>query len=251
MPENKAAGLGKLIHAAAPDISNSLIFIVNFSLQSGKFISEWKHAQVLPHFKSGSLMETINYRQISILPILSKLLERYVHTCFSEYLETHNLLIIAQSSFRRLHWLKNIDEGLVTGVVFIDLQKAFDTFDVDIILAKLTSFGIRSVEHKWFQSYQSGRSQSISVDGHLSDPLPVSMGVPQGSILGPLLFLLFLNDLPSVAESCGTNIFANDAEIDTAEKPECREDLQNNLNADLHKIKDYLIYNRLSLNISK
>ncbi len=102
-----------------------------------------------------------------------------------------------------------------------------------------------------FQSYGSGRSQSVSVDGHLSDSLSVSMGVPQGSILGPLLFLLFLNDLPSVAGSCETNMFADDTEIDTAETPECHEDLQNNLNADLHKIKDYLNCNRLSLNIPK
>ncbi len=107
VPENKAVDLdrlpGELIHAAAPAISISLTFILNLSLQSGKFISEWKPAKVLPLFKSGLLMNTNNYRQISILPILSNQLEHYVHTCFSEYLETHNLLTIAQSGFRRLH----------------------------------------------------------------------------------------------------------------------------------------------------
>ncbi len=95
--------------------------------------------------------------------------------------------------------------------------KAFDTVDVDILLAKLTSFSIGVVEHQWFQSYVSGRSQTVSVDGHLSDSLPVSMGVPLDSILGPLIFLLFLNDLHSVAESCETNIFTDYTEIDTAE----------------------------------
>ncbi len=80
----------------------------------------------------------------------------------------------------------NIDKGLVTGVVFIDLRKAFDTVDVNILLAKLPSFGITEMQHKWFKSYLSGRSQSVSVDGHLSDPLTVSIGVPQSSSSGPL-----------------------------------------------------------------
>ncbi len=137
MFENKAVGLdrlpGRLLRAAATIISEPLAYIRNLSLQSGIFISEWKHAKVIPLFKSRPAMEKDNYRPISILPILSKLLERFVHFSFSEYLEEHNLLTIAQSGFRRLHstvtsllhvtdwWLMNIDKGLVTGVIFIDL----------------------------------------------------------------------------------------------------------------------------------
>ncbi len=92
------------------------------------------------------------------------------------------------------------------------------TVDVNILLAKHPSIGITGMEYKWFKSYLSGRSQSVSVDGHLLDPLPVSIGVPQGSILGPLLFLLFLNDLPTVTEFCETNMYADDTEIDSASK---------------------------------
>ncbi len=203
MPENKAVGLDKLpcrlLRAAAPIISEHLAYILNLFLQSGKLISEWKHDKVLPLFKSGPAMETNNYRPIFILPILSKLLKRFVHNSFSEYLEEHNLLSIAQSSFKRLHstvtsllhvtdrWLMNLDKGLVTGVVFIDLRKAFDTVDVSILLTKLPSFGITGIEHKRFKSYLSGRSQSVSVDGHLSDPLPVSIDIPQGSQLSQSL----------------------------------------------------------------
>ncbi len=109
---------------------------------------------MLPLFKSGPALETNNYRPISILSILSKLLERFVRSSFNEYLEEHNILTIAQSGFKRLHstvtsllhvtdqWLMNINKGLVTGVVFIDCLKAFDTVDVNILLTKLPSFGI-------------------------------------------------------------------------------------------------------------
>ncbi len=92
------------------------------------------------------------------------------------------------------------------------------------------------MKHTWFKSYISGRSQSISVDGHLFDPLHVSIGVPQGSIVGPVLFLLFLNDIPTVTESCETNMYTDDTEIDSASKPDCPEELENNLNSDLYKI---------------
>ena len=89
----------------------------------------------------------------------------------------------------------------------------------DSLLAKLKEFGVTGIEHQWFWSYLSGRSQSVLVDGHLSDPLPVKIGVPQGSILFPLFFLHFLNDLPTVTESCNITVFADDTEIDSAAKP--------------------------------
>ena len=138
-------------------------------------------------------METNNYRSISILPVLSKLLVRFGRSSYTDYLEEHTLLTIAQSGLRRLHsnvtsllnvinrWLNNIDKGLVTGVVFIDLRKAFDTVDTYILLAKLKECEVIGIEHQWFWSYLAGRSQSVSMDDHLSDHLPVNIGVPQGS----------------------------------------------------------------------
>ncbi len=100
-------------------------------------------------------------------------------------------------------WLHNIDKALVTGVTFVDLNKAFDTVDVNILLAKLTSVGIAGNELQWFQNYLTG----ITVDNHFADPSSVNMGVPRGSILCPLVFF---NDFPSITETSETNMFADD-----------------------------------------
>ena len=123
--------------------------------------------------------------------------------------------------------------------------------DTGILLAKLKGFGVTGLEHQWFWSYITGVSQSVSVDGHLSDPLPVNIGVPQGSTFGPLLFLLFLNDISTVTESCDINMLVDDMEIDTAAKPVCSSELESNVNIDLCKVKQYFYINRLSLNVQK
>ncbi len=266
MPENKAVGLDKissrLLRIAAPIISKPLTSIMNKSLQNGKFITEWKHAKVIPLHKSGPNIERSNYRPISILLILSNVLERFVHSCYSDYLTEFELFTIAQSGFRKLHstvtslihitdrWLSNINKGLVT-VVFTDQCKAFDTVNINILLLKLTRYGISGSERKWFESYLTGHTQSVSVDGQLSDPLPFTIGVPQGSILGPLLFLLYLNDLPSVTESCSASLFADDTEMDNAKNPEEFDELQKSINDDLSCLKTYFDDNRLRVNVDK
>ncbi len=129
-------------------------------------------------------------------------------------------------------------------------RKVFATVDVNILLAKLPSFGITGMEHKWFEIYFSERSYSVSVDGHPSDPPPGIIGVLQGSILGPLLFVFFLNDLPTVTESSETNLYAGDTDIDSASKPDHPEELKNNLNSECCNIREYFNINRLSLNVS-
>ncbi len=256
MPENKAVGLDKissrLFRIAAPIISKPLTSIMNKSLQNGKFMTEWKHAKVIPLHKSGPTIVRNNYRPISIIPILSTVLERFVHRCYCDYLTEFKLFTIAQSGLRKLHstvtslvhisdrWLSNIDKGLVTGVVFIDLCKAFDTVNINILLLKLPRYGISGSERKWFESYLTGHTQSVSVDGQLSDPLPVTISVPQGSILGPLLFLLYLNDLP-----------ADDTKMDNAKNPEECNELQKSINDGLSCLKTYFDDNRLSVNVDK
>ena len=267
LPENKAMGLdkfsGKLLRAAAPIICNPLTFIMNLSLQSGKFITEWKLAKVIPIHKSGPRTDRNNYRPISILPIVSKILERFVHKSFTEFLDQYNLVTCVQSGFRSMNstvtallnvtdrWLENIDKGLVTGVVFIDLRKAFDTVDIGILLNKLSVFGVTSTEKDWFQSYLTGRMQSLAIGGQTSAPLPVTIGVPQGSILGPLLFMLYLNDLPSITDKCLSTMYADDTEIEHACEPKQYQILESTIKNDLQKLKTYFNENRLSVNIDK
>jgi hypothetical protein len=138
-----------------------------------------------------------NYRLISILHIASKLLERAVHTQLVKYLREHNLLSPYQCGFRKGHSTefaalsfadtirKNIDLGQMTGAVFVDLRKAFDTVDHTTLLGKLSTIGVIGHERNWFDDYLSGRSQVVALNDVLSDSEPVIVGVSQGSILGP------------------------------------------------------------------
>ncbi len=208
-------------------------------------------------------MDTNNYRPISILPVLSKIMERFVHIHFSSFLEQNRLISEHQSGFRKSHstttalldvtnrWLKNIEQGKLTGVVFIDLRKAFDTVDITIALHKLRHFGIsqESLEHKWFTSYLTGRKQTVCIDEALSNPLPVNVGVPQGSILGPLVFILYLNDLPSSVKNCNSGMYADDTEIDFSSKSVT--EIETKINDDLNSLTDFFQRNKLSLNIKK
>ena len=138
------------------------------------------------------------------------------------------MLTHCQSGFRSLHstltalleatsnWSVNIDSGLLNGVIFIDLKKAFDTIDHDILLRKLQIYGVDQSSLKWFQSYLSGLSQKCNVNGCLSSSVPVAYGVPPGSNLGPLLFLVYINDLPNCLSAASPRMFADDTNISYA-----------------------------------
>ncbi|PFX14591.1 putative 115 kDa protein [Stylophora pistillata] len=144
---------------------------------------------------------------------------------------------------------RNIDLGFMTGAAFVDLRKAFDTIDHSILLRKLRSFGIKSKELNWFENYLSGRTQVVGVGGVSSDPLHITSGVPQGSILGPLLFVIYINDLHLCIKSCDVLMYADDTVLFCAGFNS--EVIEDNLNQDLHTLGEWLQVKSLFLNTTK
>ena len=261
---NKSPGLDdidvKLFKTAAPIVCKSLAYICNLSLATGVFPSDWKNAKVVPVFKAGCKSNVENYRPISVLSIVSKIIERAVHDQMYSYLSLNHFLNPSQSGFRSQYStattvidvedfiLKNMDEGKVTGAIFLDLKKAFDTVNHSLLLNKLKKFGIRDIELNWFKSYLNNRMQSVKVGSTLSDLEPINIGIPQGSILGPLLFIIFVNDLPD-SVICKTVMYADDTSLlISSSDPLC---LQNSLNLNMCRIASWFQKNHLTLNISK
>ena len=231
------------------------------SISTGIFPSEWKTARVSPIFKKGKKNDPNNYRPISVIPAVAKIFEKVIFEQLYNYFNINRLLTHCQSGFRSLHstltalleatsnWSVNIDSGLLNGVIFIDLKKAFDTIDHDILLRKLQIYGVDQSSLKWFQSYLSGRSQKCNVNGCLSSSVPVAYGVPQGSNLGPLLFLVYINDLPNCLSAASPRMFADDTNISYAANT--LSELENVINSEFKNLKYWLEANKLSLNIAK
>ncbi len=244
-----------------PVIAESLCNIFNLSLATNIFPDSWRVARVAPIFKSGQRDDRSNYRPISVLPFLARVFEKLVYNQVYEYLDKNKLLFSHQSGFRSLHstvtcllkstddWYVNMDQGKYTGMVFIDLKKAFDTVDHEILLAKLKKYGIDGADHSWFKSYLQNRLQFCKVNGTSSSLQSVDCGVPQGSCLGPLLFLMYINDLPMSLRKCNVTMYADDTSISHSTKD--INDLNFALNSDLDRLKGWLQGNKLSLNVIK
>ena len=231
------------------------------SIKSGIFPDIWKTAKVVPIHKKGSTQDRGNFRPISILSTLSKLIERHIHSAFYAFLKANNLLHLAQSGFRHLFscesalaniinkWTEAIDDDKLVGVILLDLRKAFDLIDHDILLEKLKLYKCSESTMTWFKSYLFERNQCTTFKGNISDKLPITTGVPQGSILGPLLFILFINDLPLAVKNSEIDMYADDSTATST--ADTTDQLNNNLNADAENINNWCEDNRMAANTTK
>ena len=230
---------------------------MNASLFSQTFPDIW----IVPLHKSKDPTSPNNYRPITILPILSKILEHIVHQQVYEYLQQNNMITSEQFGFRPKlstnialtqlteEILQNMDNKMITGAVFIDLQKAFDTVDHSLLISKLRNLGFSNPVVDWFWSYLSSRSAVTSINNSTSDPKPVTVGVPQGSILGPLLFLLYINDLPRCLTHCKSILYADDTLLYHSARTVA--DLESKINTDLESVSHWRNNNLLTLNNEK
>ena len=238
-----------------------LTSIVNKSLSEGIFPDLLKSANVHPIFKKNDKTKCSNYRPISLLSNLSKIFERVMYNRIELFLNDFDLIYKNQFGFRKKHSTShalisiveqirnNLDNQIFSCAVFVDLEKAFDTVNHDILISKLDYYGISGKANAWIRSYLSFRNQSVTVNGTTSSKRPITCGVPQGSILGPLLFLIYINDLNEALLNCSVFHFADDTNLLFSNKNP--DHLHTAINQELNLLFEWLCSNRLSLNVSK
>ena len=246
---SKACGLdgigAKPLKMSIQSIVPFITKFINQSFSQGIYPDEWKCAKVLPVHKKGDTSDLNNYRPISILPTISKVVEKIAHQQLYKYLTERFILNKAQFGFRPGHsttaalasmtdtWFEAIDNGQLVCAIFLDLRRAFDSVNIGILLTKLQNMGCSDKTLEWFNSYLNLRSQHVKYKQSISGGKTISIGVPQGSILGPLLFLILINDLPNVIKSGQITMYADDTTlfICGTNLQDMKEKIQEDINA--------------------
>ena len=243
-------------------ISSSLCKVFNLSLSTGCFPTLWKSSNITPVYKAGNKNLATNYRPISLLSIPSKILERIVHNRLLSHLTTNSILSPGQFGFRpgsstqeallsATHdWQRYLDLGLSTAALFLDMSKAFDKVPHCQLLRSLSAVGVSGPLLKWFESYLSQRSQRVVLNGHSSCSIPVRSGVPQGSILGPLLFIVYINSLAELHFSPGSTLilYADDILL---YHPLCKNRISSSFQVDVDLLSNWITSSGLAINPTK
>ena len=226
---NKACGPNSIpVHILLllkTEISKLLSDLINLSFASGRYPDSLKIAEIIPAFKKGSRLSVNNYRPISLLSNINKIFEKLMFNRLYNFLNLHSCIYDLQFGFRSQHSTVHtlisitekireaLDKGHFACGIFLDLKKAFDTVDHKILLKKLEYYGVRGTTNKWFTSYLSDRKQLVSINGFKSNLHQINIGVPQGSVLGPLLFLIYINDLHSCVKKSTVHHFSDDTNL--------------------------------------
>lgn len=236
--------------------------MINALLSEGYCPDGWKTSTIISIPKVRKPKKASDFRPINVLPVYEKVLELVVKKQIEDYLESNGILTDNQSGFRRHHscetalqfvvdeWKMRIDERKMVGVIFLDLKRAFEIIDRNRLLVKLYNYGIRGGVLKWLRSYLSDRSQIVKFNNEVSKLIINKYGVPQGSVLGPLLFIIYINNIMKICpEECTIKMFADDTLIYVV--GESSDILERKLNIAFKIVEKWMNKNRLKMNIDK
>ena len=251
----------KLLKLIIESIIGSLVKLVNKSISEQTYPNALKIAKIIPIHKSGNKQDMNNYRPISILSCFNKIFEKILQYALVRHIENNNILYRNQFGFRKYHStidaliathdyiIENLDKNKKIMGIFIDLKKAFDSIDPQILIQKLEYYGITGPFQKIIESYLTDRKMYTTIQNYSSGTRPIKYGVPQGSVLGPILFTIYINDIKNLSKSDEIKLFADDTSIFST--GETYSELEENANKSLNECQEWLLINRLSLNIDK